>query len=169
MKVIPITDIQGTEREVHCPKGGFASFRYLLAKESEHFSIHKTVVPKGEAQHWHYKNHIEACYCVHGLGVLTDLASKKQYLIEPDTLYYLDNHDDHTFQALEDTVLISVFNPPVTGQEVHGADGSYDAAAVETDARDLEIARLLKENERLRTDLRVRYLGQSQPRSVQER
>lgn len=125
MKVIKLTDIRETEREVRCPKGGFVSFRYLLKSDGMGFSLHKTVVPKGDAQHWHYRNHLEACYCVVGEGVLTNLETGKQYLIQPDTCYVLNNHDDHTFQAIEETVLISVFNPPVTGKEVHGADGSY--------------------------------------------
>jgi L-ectoine synthase len=42
-------------------------------------------------------------------------------------MYALDKHDVHYVKALEDTVLISVFNPPVTGREVHDADGSYAA------------------------------------------
>jgi L-ectoine synthase len=51
-------------------------------------------------------------------------------MIREDTVYVLDDHDDHTFETLEDTVLISVFNPPVTGAEVHDANGSYAPAEV---------------------------------------
>jgi L-ectoine synthase len=40
-------------------------------------------------------------------------------------MYVLDKNDRHTFQAIEETVLISIFNPPVTGAEVHDQDGSY--------------------------------------------
>lgn len=89
------------------------------------FSLHKTVIPAGPPQHWHYKDHLEACYCVSGKGLLTNLRTGQYYAIQPDCCYVLDEHDNHTFEALEDTVLISVFNPPVTGREVHGADGSY--------------------------------------------
>jgi L-ectoine synthase len=125
MKVISLTDIKDTEREVHCPHGGFTSFRFLLAKDGMGFSMHKTVIPRGDAQHWHYKNHLEACYCVAGAGILQNLQTGEKHWIFPDTVYVLDNHDDHNFQAIEDTVLISVFNPPVAGGEVHDADGSY--------------------------------------------
>lgn len=127
MKVVTNKDIAGTKREVHCPKGGFVSFRYLLASDGMGFSVHRTEIPVGEPQHWHYKNHLEACYCVSGKGWLTNLKTREKRLIKPDALYALDKHDDHTFQALEPVVLISVFNPPVTGQEVHQADGSYKA------------------------------------------
>jgi L-ectoine synthase len=52
------------------------------------------------------------------------------YGIVPDTCYILDQHDDHLFEALEDTVLISVFNPPIIGGEVHREDGSYAPPAL---------------------------------------
>ncbi len=126
MKVIHLQEIEDTDREVHCPKNGFTSFRFLLAKDGMGFSLHKTVIPIGPPQHWHYKNHLEACYCISGRGLLTNLDTGNLYAIKPDTLYVLDQHDDHTFEAFEDTVLISIFNPPVTGQEVHQEDGSYE-------------------------------------------
>lgn len=126
MKVIGMADLAGTDREVKCPRGGFTSYRALLAKDGMGFSLHKTVIPEGRPQHWHYKNHLEACYCVSGGGVLRNLSSGARYLIAPDMLYVLDKHDDHTFEAWRDTVLISVFNPPVIGNEVHGEDGSYE-------------------------------------------
>lgn len=127
MKIVQISDLFGTDRAVQCPNQGFTSYRALLARDGMGFSLHKTVIPAGEPQHWHYKHHLEACYCIQGVGVLTNLETGEKHVISPDTVYVLDNHDDHTFQALEDVVLISVFNPPVTGQEVHGADGSYEA------------------------------------------
>lgn len=125
MKIIRVRDIAGTDREVQCPRGGFTSFRTLLESDGMGFSLHKTVIPKGRPQHWHYKHHLEACYCIAGGGVLTNLETGERHLITADTVYVLDNHDDHTFQATSDTVLISVFNPPVTGMEVHDESGSY--------------------------------------------
>lgn len=104
---------------------GFISHRILLAKDGMGFSLHKTVIPEGEPRHWHYKEHLEACYCISGTGVITNLTTGESFDIEPDVTYVLDSHDNHTFQALTDTVLISVFNPPVTGQEIHDEDGSY--------------------------------------------
>jgi L-ectoine synthase len=126
MKVIKISDLADTEREVQCPRGGFTSFRALLKSDGMGFSMHKTVVPPGPPQFWHYKHHKEACYCIAGRGVLTNYRTGEAFTIEPDTIYVLDQHDPHTLQAIETVVLVSVFNPPVTGTEVHGADGSYD-------------------------------------------
>jgi L-ectoine synthase len=90
------------------------------------FSLHKTTIRReGGIQHWHYKHHLEACYCIQGKGLLVDLKSGEEFLIEPDVIYVLDQHDDHTFQAIEDVVLICIFNPPVVGCEVHDEQGSY--------------------------------------------
>lgn len=125
MKVIDIEDIIGTEREVRCPRGGFISYRYLIRKDGLGFSLHHTFVPAGDSQHWHYKHHLEACYCLSGLGKLTDLSNNKIYQIKPGMVYALDSHDDHEFQALKDTILISVFNPALEGGELHDEQGSY--------------------------------------------
>ena len=125
MKVIPIKDILLTQREVHCPNKAFVSYRFLLAKDGMGFSLHKTLVRAGGPYRWHYKHHLEACYCVEGTGILKNIITGEEYIIKPDTCYALDAHDPHEFTALNDTILISVFNPPVTGGETHLADGSY--------------------------------------------
>jgi len=128
MKVVNIKKLTGTDRDVHCPNGGFRSVRGLLASDGMGFSVHKTIIPPGGAQHWHYKHHYEACYCIDGVGVLTNLATMEEHTITPDVMYVLDQHDDHTFRAITPVVLISIFNPPCTGHEVHGPDGSYSPA-----------------------------------------
>lgn len=123
MKVRTITEITNTDR--HVIGKGFESLRLILAKDGMGFSVHKTIIPVGDAEHWHYKNHLEACYCVEGCGILHNLDTDEKFTVLPGTIYLLDNHDNHTFQAIKDVVLISVFNPPVTGGEIHQADGSY--------------------------------------------
>lgn len=127
MKVIRLQDLIETEREVLCPRGGFTSYRFALAQEGMGFSVHKTIVPKGQRQHWHYKNHKEACYCISGVGVLTNKKNGEEHMISPDTCYLLDANDDHFFEALSDVILISIFNPPCKGTELHDENGAYEA------------------------------------------
>lgn len=122
MKVIDVTKL----RPVECPRGGFQSFRAILAGDGMGFSMHRTVIPVGAPQHWHYKNHLEACYCISGHGKLTNLTTGQVFDILPHMVYVLDKNDDHTFQAILPVELISVFNPPVKGAEVHNEDGSYE-------------------------------------------
>lgn len=126
MIVRSVEELSGTEREVPCPKGGFVSTRFLLASDGAGYTVTHTFIPKGMPQTWHYKHHIESCYCVSGEAVLGNLTTGEKYNIGPGTLYCLDKHDRHLFMALQDTVLICVFNPPLTGREVHGADGEYE-------------------------------------------
>jgi len=123
MIVRTVEETLGTEREVKFGEG--ISYRPVLEKDGVGFSVHKTVMPKGVKGFWHYKNHYEVCYCIVGSAVLTNLLTLEQFTITPDTVYILNEHEPHTFETLEDTVLISVFNPPVKGQEVHDANGSY--------------------------------------------
>lgn len=123
MKIIEIEQLYGTKREVDGV--GFKSLRAILAKDGMGFSMHKTIIQKGGPYHWHYQNHLEACYCVAGSGTLTNLKTSQKWEIIPDMVYVLDEHDDHTFEADETTVLISVFNPPVVGDEIHDEEGNY--------------------------------------------
>jgi len=124
MFVIEPEDV-ADERVVQCPKGGFVSYRYLLESERMGFGLHKTVIPAGDWQHWHYKRHKEACFCISGRGLIKEAATGKVTEIYPGCCYVLDNHDDHYFRATSTVVLVSVFNPPCTGLEVHDESGSY--------------------------------------------
>jgi len=124
MKIIKTEELSG-DRVVQCPKGGFTSNRILLEQDGMGFGLNKTVIPVGEKQFWHYKNHLESCYCVSGKGELTNETTGEKFVIKPDTTYVLDNNDPHYFEALTEVTLLCVFNPPLTGTEVHQEDGSY--------------------------------------------
>lgn len=119
MKIKRVTEIDPV------PFTGGVSHRLLVEKDNMGFGVCKTIVPTGGPHHWHYVNHLEACYCVKGRGEIVDLTTDVRTLITPDVMYVLDNHDDHTFEAFEDTVLISIFNPPLKGTEKHDENGHY--------------------------------------------
>ena len=124
MKVIKTAELSD-DRIVECPNGGFTSNRILLESDGMGYSLTKTVIPPNGKQFWHYKKHLESCYCVMGEGEITSIDTGKSHQILPDTTYVLDKNDAHYFEAFETVVLICVFNPPLTGQEVHQEDGSY--------------------------------------------
>ena len=124
MKIVRSEDLIGTEREVKSP-AGWTSVRFLLARDAMGFSMHETTFPAGlEVSMW-YKHHLEAVLCGEGTGVLTDLATGQAHEVRPGTLYALDAHDRHVLKAVTELKLICVFNPPVTGREVHDEDGAY--------------------------------------------
>jgi ParB-like chromosome segregation protein Spo0J/quercetin dioxygenase-like cupin family protein len=124
MKVIKTNELDA-ERIVNCPKGGFISNRLLLESDGMGYTMTKTVIPVNGKQFWHYKSHLESCYCVSGKATLTNALTNEEFTIEADTTYVLDKNDPHYFEAHEETILICVFNPPLTGREVHHDDGSY--------------------------------------------
>lgn len=103
----------------------FESNRLLIARDGVGFSINHTVLYAGTVTHIWYKNHIEAVYCLSGKAEIECLADGKTYTIEPGTLYTLDGHEEHNLHAIEDFECLCVFDPPLTGREVHDADGVY--------------------------------------------
>jgi L-ectoine synthase len=125
--IVKQTDMMHSLEPDRCVAGiGFESIRFILADDNMGFSLHKTIIPKGGPYHWHYKNHKEACFCIKGEGELVNLSNGNRFIIAPDMVYILNEHDNHTFEAFEDVELISVFNPPVKGNEIHKEDGSYE-------------------------------------------
>ncbi len=107
----------------------WTSVRMLLADDGMGFSFHITTLKAGSEHTFHYKHHFESVYCVSGNGAITDLATGQTHEIRPGVMYALDQHDKHTIRAgSEDLVMACCFNPPVTGTEVHRADGSYAPA-----------------------------------------
>lgn len=120
-----LQEIKGTEREVKSHSNEWVSNRLLLKKDGVGFSFNDTVVYAGtELKVW-FKNHIEACYCIEGEGEVETVSDGKIYAIKPGTLYAVDKHDKHILRAKTDLRLICIFNPALTGQEIHDEDGSY--------------------------------------------
>lgn len=101
------------------------SHRLLVAADRMGFSLHETWVFPGGKTHIHYKNHLEAVYCIEGRGCVELIESGRTLEINPGTLYALDLHDEHWLWAEEPMRLVCVFTPALRGDEVHGADGSY--------------------------------------------
>jgi L-ectoine synthase len=123
MRTVKIEDIKGTDRDVKFTGGN--SIRPILESDGLGFAMMKTIIPKGGPHKWHYNRHLEACYCIKGKGILTDVWTGEHFEINPDIVYIQDKNEEHTFEALEDVVLISVFNPPLKGNEKHDENGNY--------------------------------------------
>lgn len=119
-----LDDILDTDR--HARGDGWQSRRLLLGDDGLGYSLHDTVVDEGCELTLQYKNHIEANYCIAGIGEVEDVATGEIHPIAPGTLYALDKHDAHILRALEGQLrLVCVFTPALTGRERHDADGSY--------------------------------------------
>ncbi|HEX7004987.1 MAG TPA: ectoine synthase [Trueperaceae bacterium] len=118
--------------ERHVFSDGWDSVRLLLKSDGMGFSFHITTIHAGADLPMHYKNHLESVYCIEGEGSIEDLATGETHAIRPGVVYALDQHDRHILRAHDrPMVMACVFNPPVTGNEVHQDDGSYALEAEE--------------------------------------
>lgn len=123
MIVRSFDEITDTDRHVKTPN--WQSKRIVLAKEGAGFSLHETVLDPGTVNDFWYANHIEAVICVEGEGELLDKETGETYQITQGTMYLLDKHERHQLRPTTRMRTICVFNPPVTGQEVHDENGVY--------------------------------------------
>lgn len=126
MIVRTLEECESTERRVVTET--WESTRMLLKDDKMGFSFHITTIYANKETHIHYKNHLESVYCMSGNGSIETLSDGKVYQIRPGTLYILDQHDDHMLRGgTEDMKMACVFNPPISGREVHDKDGVYPA------------------------------------------
>lgn len=107
---------------------GWESARLLLAEDGMGFSFHITTLKAGGEWTFEYRHHLESVYVVSGTGSVEDLATGERHPLGPGTLYALDRHDHHRLRAETELVTACVFNPPVTGNEVHDETGAYKPA-----------------------------------------
>jgi L-ectoine synthase len=122
MIVRSLKDVEQTSNFVSYGNG--TSHRLLTGSDGMGFSVCHTVVKAGTKSHLQYDNHLEACYCIAGAGE-TEVADGTIHPIEVGTIYALDKHDRHFMRAHAgaDMVLVSVFNPALTGTETHNLSG----------------------------------------------
>ena len=127
MKVIHIEDLDGGERDVD--QENWRSRRFVLAGDKVGFSFHDTLLRAGTESEFWYANHVECVYVYEGTGTLLNRDTGEEHELRPGTVYLLDNNDRHTVRAETDIRTACVFNPPVTGREVHDERGVYPLLA----------------------------------------
>lgn len=125
MIVRNIDEIEGSEREVTAENNNWISRRLLLKRDGVGFSLHETIINEGTETYIWYKNHVGAVYCIEGEGEVELVDDNSVYEIIPGTLYVLNKHEKHLLRAKKRMRVVCVFNPPLTGSEVHQEDGSY--------------------------------------------
>lgn len=123
MIVRTLAEVRGTDREVNAQT--WTSRRLLLRHEGMGFSLHDTLIHAGTETRMCYRNHLEAVYCVAGKGSIEIVETGESFPISDGTVYALDKHDEHILRADTELRMICVFNPPLSGREVHDATGAY--------------------------------------------
>jgi len=134
MIVKTLEDIIGTEDAVSAPT--FTSRRFLLKRDGLGFSLHDTVLHAGTETYIWYANHLEAVYCIEGEGEIELVDSGEVFPLRSGTMYALDGHEKHYLRAHTELRAVCVFNPPLTGREVHDENGTYPL--LENDDEEIE-------------------------------
>ena len=115
-------EVIGTKGEARGDK--WRSLRLLFETDGMGVSLVDGLLEPGFDMVLWQKNHLEACYCIEGEGTVEELASGRIHEIKAGTLYAMNNHDRHRIRAITRMRVICTFIPPLTGGEVHDADGS---------------------------------------------
>ena len=134
MIVRTLAEITDTERDVKTPH--WRSKRILLAGDGVGFSVHETVLEPGSVNDFWYANHVEAVFVTDGEGELYDKDNGRAYRLGPGSIYVLDGHERHQLRPLTRMTTVCVFNPPVTGREVHDENGVYPLITVDRPERE---------------------------------
>jgi L-ectoine synthase len=115
-------DVIGTKGDAHGDK--WHSLRLLHKEDGMGVTLTDTILEEGFEMVLWQKNHLEAIYCLEGEGTVEELDSGTIHEIKPGTLFAMDEHDRHRIRAKTRMRLVATFTPPLTGDEVHDADGS---------------------------------------------
>lgn len=123
MIIRSVQDITGTDRDVQTRN--WRSKRLVLAREKAGFSVHETTLYAGTVDDFWYANHVEAVFVIEGEGELLNKETGDLYQLGPGSLYLLGNHERHQLRPRTQMRTVCVFNPPVTGPEIHDEHGAY--------------------------------------------
>jgi quercetin dioxygenase-like cupin family protein len=118
-------EVAAAGKELRIAGGSATSARYITKSDSLGFSFSDvTMEACQEARLW-YRHHWEANYILAGTGEVEDVATGRRWPLAPGTIYIVGPDDRHVVRATTDLHLVSVFNPPIEGDENHDENGSY--------------------------------------------
>lgn len=130
MLVRTMAQIEAEGRVISISHGKATAVRLLTKSDGLNFSISEARGSKAGVSTLWYKNHWEANYIRSGRATLEDCNSGQRWDLEPGVLYCVGPLDKHRIirEVDSDMRIISVFSPPIVGEETHDADGAYAAS-----------------------------------------
>ncbi len=123
-----LDELRAAGREKVVAGGSARSIRILLQEDNVGFTLCDVNLDRGNKSVLWYKHHWEANYILHGRGEVSDLSSDEQWVLQPGVMYIVGPEDRHSIEALTDIHLISIFNPPLQGDEQHDEKGTLSAS-----------------------------------------
>ncbi|MFT5219146.1 MAG: L-ectoine synthase [Planctomycetota bacterium] len=119
-----LDELRAKGREKAIAGGSARSIRALLQEDQLGFTLCDVRMDAGyQAELW-YKYHWEANIILVGHGKVSDLNTDESWPLKSGTIYIVGPNDRHCIEAASDLHLISIFNPPLQGDEQHDDEGT---------------------------------------------
>ncbi|MFO1172145.1 MAG: ectoine synthase [Hyphomicrobiaceae bacterium] len=130
MLIRSMREVEAAGKLIVINHGEASACRVLLKADGAGFSVSEARMKTGSVANLWYKNHWEANYVRSGTATLEDIVGGRQWTLKTGDLYLVGPTDKHRMTALSQEVfrVVSVFNPPIAGNETHDADNSYAAS-----------------------------------------
>ena len=127
MFVRAVDQMRGTNREGKWQDGDLwlSAVRLVTKSDLVGFSLADVRASAGWEIDTHYKNHVEANYVIEGEGTAEDLTTGEKWNLYPGSMYFVGPKDRHQVNTHTGFYLLSVFNPPLVGDETHDSEGGY--------------------------------------------
>jgi L-ectoine synthase len=119
-----LPDLRAAGREKIVAGGSARTVRFLTQEDGLGFTMADVRLAAGQQNVLWYKHHWEANYILEGRGEVRDLGTGQTWALEPGVMYIVGPRDRHSMKAITDLRLISIFNPPLVGDEVHDEHGT---------------------------------------------
>lgn len=124
MMVMHVDELRAAGREKVVAGGSAQSIRALTQKDQLGFSLSDVRLDAGNRSELWYKHHWEANIVLDGQGTVTDLNTDESWSLAPETIYVVGPDDRHSIESETDLHLLSLFNPPLQGDEQHDEEGT---------------------------------------------
>ncbi len=119
-----IENLRAAGREKVLAGGGVRFIRTLLQEDGMGFTLSDVRIEAGNKSTFWYKHHREANYILEGKGRVTDLSTGEVWEMKPGTIYLVGPEDQYNISADTDLHMLSVFNPPLRGDEQYDTEGA---------------------------------------------
>jgi L-ectoine synthase len=117
-------EMRAAGKEIVAPSGLARTLRMLVKADDVGFGFSDVHFAAGAEPTYWYKHHWEANHIVSGTGDVTDLTTGQSWRLAPGVGYYVGPKDRHRVRAHTDIHLLSIFCPPLVGDERRDADGA---------------------------------------------
>ena len=124
MYIKTLKDLRAAGREKVVAAGSARATRFVTQDDGLGFTVSDVYLAAGNQNVLWYKHHWEANYVVEGKGTVKDLTTDETWVLEPGVMYIVGPKDRHSLKADTALHIISIFNPPLKGDEIHDEDGA---------------------------------------------